>query len=519
MSRRAVVASLVALGALVVGVWTALTGGQSPDDPRPNVIIVLWDTVRADRLTPYSSQLPTTPNLARWAEQSVVFEHAVSPGMWTVPAHASMFTGLMPTTHGMGMDHLWLDGHHLTLAEWMGEQGYATYAFSANPNLSPNRLNLLQGFERIDVSWAGRYRSIAVQNASSKLHPMDASTEISPRYRGRRPAGFEPQSAFWDAGPATEQAFLTWLDQRPDDRPFLAYLSYMEAHKPRIPSVAARRVVSEEQDLLMQLQTDMSFDTQLLYSYRQRDFSREELKAVRQVYDATLWDLDRTTTSLMGQLEQRGLLEDTIVVFTSDHGEQLGEHHLFGHRNALYQALLHVPLVITWKGHLEPRRVTEPVSTVDLFDTILDLTGTEAPDAVRSGGNWLRSEPGAWGVFAEALDVDVAGFKRVQLLSPELRENPWERTMRAAYDGRWKLMEDDAGKVALFDLHLDPMERHDQSADRPERVQAMREQLRAVVQGLPRYDATRASDRDVPVEDDEATREYLGVLGYIDEEE
>lgn len=509
---------VAALAAVVAAVAAAWWGVRSRAPRQPNVLIVLWDTVRADRLTPYDERRATTPSLARWAEQSVVFEHAVSPGMWTVPSHASMFTGVPPTTHGTGMDHLWLDDRHLTMAEWFGSHGYDTYAFSANPNLSTRRVNLLQGFTTVDVSWQGKWSRVALQNARSKLIPEDASTEISPSYVGPAPPPLEPQSAFWDAGPAAQQAFVAWLDHRDDDRPFFAYLSYMEAHKPRIPSLAARRAVAENPDLERQLGTDLSFDNQLLYSYGRRDYTREELAAIKQVYDAALWDLDRTTTALFADLEQRGLLDDTIVVFTSDHGEQLGEHHLFGHRNGVYQTLLHVPLVITWRGTLEPRRVKGPVSTMDLFDTLVAAAGLPAPDGVRSGGDLLRSKPGIWGVFTESLDRDTPGFERVRHLSPDLVDNPWDRQFRAMFDGRWKLIEASDGETRLFDVHADPHEREDLTAAQPQRVAELTERLHALSASLPPYDPAGASASDVPAADDAAMKAYLGALGYVDEE-
>lgn len=515
-TRRRVAVGLALAGLAAAAIATLAARSRAPR--HPNVLIVLWDTVRADRLTPYDERRATTPNLAKWAEQSVVFEHAVSPGMWTVPSHASMFTGLPPTTHGTGMEHLWLDDRHLTMAEWFGSHGYATYAFSANPNLSTRRVNLLQGFEAVEVSWQGPWSKVALQNARSKLIPEDASTEISPSYTGPAPPPTEPQSAYWDAGPAAHQAFVQWLDERPDDRPFFAYLSYMEAHKPRIPSLAGRRAVTDHPDLERQLQTDLSFDNQLLYSYGRRDYTREELTAIKQVYDAALWDLDRTTTALFADLEERGLLDDTIVVFTSDHGEQLGEHHLFGHRNGVYQTLLHVPLVITWRGTLAPRRVKGPVSTMDLFDTLVSAAGVPAPDGVRSGGDLLREKPGIWGVFTESLDLDTPGYDRVRKLSPDLQENPWDRQFRALFDGRWKLIEASDGEQRLYDVHVDPMEREDLAATQPQRVAELASRLHEVVASVPPYDPSGAGAGDVPATDDEAMKQYLGVLGYVEEE-
>ena len=106
--------------------------------------------------------------------------------MWTVPSHASMFTGLMPTTHGAGYDWRWLNDHNVTLAEWFGQHGWSTYAFSANPNLSPSRVNLVQGFDTVEISWGRRWKKRVAKNTRRKLLKEDRSTEISPSYEGER---------------------------------------------------------------------------------------------------------------------------------------------------------------------------------------------------------------------------------------------------------------------------------------------------------------------------------------------
>ena len=118
------------------------SSGSTP----PNVLFVVWDTVRADRLSVYGHDKPTTPFLESIAARSVVFDRAISPSFWTLPSHASMFTGLAASVHGADADYHWLDNHFVTLAEHFGTNGYDTYAWSSNPNIS-RTANTTQGFE------------------------------------------------------------------------------------------------------------------------------------------------------------------------------------------------------------------------------------------------------------------------------------------------------------------------------------------------------------------------------------
>jgi arylsulfatase A-like enzyme len=521
-TRAALAVGAVVLAALAgVAVRTYGPAGApeaaAPAAPRvrpahPNVLIVLWDTTRADHLTVYGHDKPTTPNLARWAEGAVVFEQAISPAMWTVPSHASLFTGTTSTTHNADYDYRWLDGANVTLAEWLGQQGYDTYAFSANPNLADNRINLLQGVSRVEMAWRGVWKQRVGQLTRRKLLKDDASTEISPAFPGRSTGHF-----YYNAAPVTGEALGAWLDQREDpSKPFFAYLNYMEAHKPRVPSLAARqRVARDEAQIALGLRTDLSLENQLLYSVGAKEYSPDELAAIEAVYDASLTELDDWTGRLFDDLRQRGLLEDTIVVFTSDHGENLGDHHLFGHRHGLYQALVHVPLVIAWEGHLAPKRVTAPTSNLDLFYTISRLAGFEPPAEVQA--NFRTDLLGGTSevVFSETIGIDREGILKVTRSAVDAER--WMHTFQSVIQDGWKLISTSKGTHELYHLAVDPDELQDLSQTEPARLAALQETLKATVASIPRYDPAQRKEGEGPQEDDAATRAQLAMLGYLEE--
>lgn len=497
-----VVLGLVALGTAGLGVYR-----HTRPTPPPNVLIVLWDTVRADRMSLYGHDVDTTPNLEKFAESAVVYDNAVSPGMWTVPSHGSMFTGLPPSTHGASFEWRWLDNHHTTFAEYFRDQGYETYAFSANPNLSKRGANLLQGFDTIQNSWLKPWWPLVRVATRRKLLPNDASTEISPSYAGGRPG-----NPYYNGAPATGRAFFKWVDSRSPNTPWLAYLNYMEAHKPRVPALRHRRAVMDEDRHELALQTDVSFLNQMAYGYGQIEYTDEEMAAIQAVYDACLHELDEYTDRLLKGLEKRGILDDTIVVLTSDHGEALGEHHRLGHRYGMYQSLLHVPLVIHYPPKLKPARVSEPVTTQDLFATLTELAGLPAaPSAAYSKPlTGTRRED----LFSEVLSFDSAGLDLVRLTYPQIPEEGWERTFRSVRSGDLKLIVDNHDEAELFDVAADPQEEQNLASERPDAVAALREKMRAWWEEIPEYDPSKRTRKDRPVVS-RKEKSMLEVLGYV----
>ncbi|MBA2320781.1 MAG: sulfatase [Deltaproteobacteria bacterium] len=519
MKREHVVGALAVLVSAGLGVWWFLPDAPAEGEaqrergPRshPNVLIVLWDTTRADHLTVYGHDKPTTPNLAKWAETGVVFEKAISPAMWTVPSHASMFTGVTSTTHGADYDYRWLDAANVTLAETLAASGYYTYAFSANPNLADSRVNLLQGVSTIEMAWRGRYKRVVGQLTRKKLIGNDASTEISPGYPGRKSGHF-----YYNAAPVTGEALGNWLDERDDqDRPWFAYLNYMEAHKPRVPSLAAReRVVDSPEELELGLTTDLSLDQQLLYSVGALEYTPEQLAAIDAVYDATLTELDDWTGRLFADLERRGELNDTVIVFTSDHGENLGDHHLFGHRHGLYQALVHVPLVISYPAKLEPKRVQAPTSNLDLYYTITRLAGVEPPPAPQPMFRTDLLASTGEAVFSETIGIDREGIHRV--LANDLDAEKWMHTFQSVIAAGWKLIETSKGERELYNLINDPDELADLATAEPAKVAELDALLDGWHATVPPYDPSRRLPGEGPVVDDAETKAALAALGYLD---
>ena len=496
-------------------------GQLSEKNATPNVLFIVWDTVRADHLSLYGYSKPTSPRLEAFASKAVVYERATSPGMWTLPAHASMFTGLPGTSHGANAKHRWLDHHHDTLAELLGRAGYDTFGMSTNLIASPMS-NLAQGFDVFETTYprgpkgrAGKYSRAAKQATMSKILAEDASTEMSPKFAGNSGDKWT-KAVYKDAGPVLHTALGEFLGNREGDRPWFAYLNMMEAHSPRVPSLASRKKVMDAERLALGLATDASLFASNAYIIGKNSYTDEEMAAINGVYDASLIDVDEATGAMLDDLEGRGLLDNTLVIIVSDHGESLGEHQLLEHRWSMYDGLLHVPLVVRYPGQSEGERVPERVSTIDLFATVLDVTGTDIPDnpAVRSTS--LRGRVFDDLVFSEMRDPFASMMKNVHQAWPEHDLTPWLQTYDVAYQGDYKLLRACDGTAKVFDIGADPLE--GRPLEDAERAQALSSAFDAWHGGLTPYDPARRGPREGARQQVDEDRAMLVALGYTQDE-
>lgn len=329
----------------------------------PNVLVIVVDTLRADHLSSYGYARPTSPNIDRLAREGVLFENAVSGSSWTFPSHVSLVTGLYQFQHGMGLvqpvpvfgpDASSLGGYP-TIGEALERQGYRTGAFSANRAFFTANVGFNRGF----IHFADYFyslpdtfiRTLLGQEAARIYHKESVKRRLRAWGLGKwldlGTRGFAaygmPQTVTRKPAHVVNDELLRWVDDGPSQRPFFAFLNYFDVHDPYGgPS-----------------------------SYPKPDWNRGSLV---DEYDAGIKHVDDFIGRLMQELERRGLAKNTLVVFTSDHGESLGEHRVQGHGRALYWGLVHVPLVIWYPGHVPAGvRIARPVSNVALPATIENL--------------------------------------------------------------------------------------------------------------------------------------------------
>ncbi len=351
-----------------------------------NVLLIVLDTVRADGVSEPASPRMVTPALASLASRGVRFRNARATAPWTLASHASLLTGRLPSE--VGTDWMTpLARPSPALAEELGAQGYRTAGFVANAGYCNRHTGLASGFthyEDYPLHLGGIVRSselvqrflISASELSESIHDWAAAWVFDP----------ERKSA------ATINAqFLGWLDRRDSsNRPFFAFLNYLDAHAPyQLPRGASPRMpILEDPTRLERLIT-------LWPTLDRSTLDPRMISLARASYDNCIAELDHQLGRLFDALKRRGLLERTIVIVTSDHGEGFGEHGLFDHGDSLYDSEIRVPLIIVPPGGLaRPIVIDEPVSLRDIPATIHELVspGSDSRLPGRSLARFWKSD-------------------------------------------------------------------------------------------------------------------------------
>ncbi len=328
---------------------------------RINILLLVLDTVRAQSLGLYGYGRPTTPQLERWAKRGVFFRWALAPSSWTLPSHASMFTGRSPFRLSADWGRP-LDRHYPTLAEYLRARGYLTAGFVANLSYCSRNYGLARGF----VHYEDYPLSLGELVASSKVLLEIINSRLIRRlipyhdFLGRKDAA------------TINRDFLGWLDRRPP-RPFFAFLNYFDAHEPVLPAAEFERQFPSAAPRRWDVLDHHLHDAPRLKPEVLR-LSPAEIQTEINAYDAVIAGLDQRVGELLDQLDRRGLLDSTVVFITSDHGEQHGEHGTFGHGDTPYRLLTQVPLLMLLPDH-RTGVIDEFVSLRDVATTALDVAG------------------------------------------------------------------------------------------------------------------------------------------------
>jgi arylsulfatase A-like enzyme len=406
----------------------------------PNVLLVVLDTVRADRLSLYGYGRDTTPNLARLAHRGITFDQARSTAPWTLPSHASMMTGRWPHQHSARL-HGPLDGTHTTLAEFLAAHGYATAGFVANTTYCGAETGLARGF------------------AHYEDHPLSLPGILSTSTLGKRLIWQSLVSASgWLGGDLKADLrkdaarighdLLAWTEGQ-GHRPFFAFLNFVDAHSPYVPPAGFDRhfgIKPESRADRSTLEGWFTLDKEKL--------SPRDTRLASDAYDDCLAYLDEQLGRLFDELDRRGLLGKTLVIVTSDHGEHFGEHQLYCHASSLYDPEIHVPLLAILPGGAHAgRSVAEPVSLRDLPATVADLLGL-------GGGSPFpgRSLARHWDPSARPKPVpSLAEVDGPAKSAPNLGRSPVFRgPIKALVSGQEIYIRNGDGIEELYDLATDP---------------------------------------------------------------
>ncbi|MDL5362295.1 sulfatase [Halalkalicoccus sp. NIPERK01] len=340
-----------------------------------NVLFVVLDTVRKDRLTPYGYDRPTTPELAAVAEESAVFESAVAPAPWTLPVHASMFTGLYPSQHGADQGSPYLE-EATTLASVLSTAGYDTACYSSNAWITPYT-ELTRGFDDQDSFFEVLPQDLLsgpLARAWRLVNDNDRLNEIATRIVRLGAQAHEKLASGEGADsktPAVIDRTRSFIEGSESEAGWFAFVNLMDAHLPYYPPEEYREEFAPGVDPSTVCQNSKE------YNSGARDVDAEEWEAIGGLYDAEIAHMDAELGRLFGWLRETGRWEDTTVIVCSDHGELHGEHDLYGHEFALYEELINVPLIVK-HPEIEPGRRERLVELLDLYHTTLDALSADA---------------------------------------------------------------------------------------------------------------------------------------------
>ena len=437
LSRRSwPLAALLALGAL----WRTLPGWGGTPAPTtlaatapqgPNIALIVMDTLRRDRCSTYGYERETAPNLTALAQRGARFDYAWSTSHWSLAAHGSIFTGLLPSQHKADGGNRHMDPSQTLFTELLARAGYDTAGFSGNP-FAGTGTGMARGFVTFEDHW----RRFTLGEVMLGLRAYNAWFAPD-RDKGSR---------------AIVSGVEGWLADRDPNRPFFLFVNLMEPHAPfqEAPLPWRMRFTEESRQALERagerLHMAQIFDVPV---------DEDERRIGGEALDGCVLATDAQLGRILAMLG-----EDTVIFVIADHGEGLGEHGHYGHNIGLWEELLRVPMVAAGPGIPAGVVVSDPVSLLDLQPTLLGLAGLPAP--ARRGQDllpMLRGEVSFAGrqVYAEQGDAvyTTSGWKTrhpTRDLSPE-------RIPRAAVtDGHFKRVIVSDGRDLGYDLWTDPLE-------------------------------------------------------------
>jgi arylsulfatase A-like enzyme len=450
------------------------------------------DTLRADHLGVYGHERFTSPVMDALASEGVVFLDASATAPWTLPSHASMLTGLTPRTHGAVTPKTALDEDTPTLAGLLGDAGWETAAVVNSTWLKREIFGVTRDFQ--EYEW--------VEDLEAKRTPTTWVTDQAIQWirsRGDRPlfvfAHYYDVHSDYASMPEYERLFVTPYDGPADGTAWQllranlepSYIAHCRDHfDPKVCTVG-----QVGNTIVVDGDTEPT------------RFGPDDLRHLRELYDAGIRQMDTELGRLIAFLREASLLDETLLIVTSDHGEEFADHGRMDHYLTQYQEVLHVPLLVRGPGVPAGVRIDVPVSLVDIAPTVLAAAGVPAPPSLegldlaplwREGPDPAHAERFIYGQASGGL-----GWKPVL----EGAFPIFESVRR----GRYKLVyEENSDHYALYDLETDPGEHTDLAASEADRVRALRAELERV--------RARGAARSPAIELDPEEIDRLRALGY-----
>lgn len=489
---------------------------------QPNFLIIVLDATRADACSCYGAAQETTPHLDRLAEEGVLFEQAISPAPWTLPAMMSMLTGLFPNQTDIYQTRR-LDTHIPTLPALLSDHGYATFAVTNNSWLSP-AFGLIRGFQKLHKLW----QLIQVDDDITMVNVTEDAPDKSlyqaalQRLLRGNPAINALNYLFYrrvqkvDYGASRTLAPLRkWVDTLDDGRPWFALVHFLEAHLEYKPPLQwLERFARDRQRALRLLHSDQR---RIFWQHNAgvAHLTEEDLRAWQDLYLAEVAYQDYYLGQILKWLDENGHRENTCVIVVADHGENLGEHGLLNHQYCLYDTLIRVPLVVSWPSVLpNGTRVLHQVQTLDVFQTVLDMAGIEPPHPYSKTLLAPTGRAHTFAVYGRPRPPRPSILQKYNI-SPEQLQR-FERGLTAVRSDNYKLIRSEQDVAELYAWRDDPFEENNLAAVHPEVVAELSGVLRAWEHELHAQGALSVPQDADSMQLDPLLAARLRSLGYLD---
>jgi arylsulfatase A-like enzyme len=522
----------------------------------PNIVFIVLDTQRADRLGCYGYPRGTSPYLDAFAQNATLFENAISPAQWTIPSHASMFSGEPPSTHLALQSNDALHPGFLTLAERLGALGYRCTGICNNPLVGLLNNNLKRGFHDF-YNYCGTVQSRA-PDPLRRLWRQDILSAfrhtlrqiVAPiqdafgRYSQVFQAALNPLwvplwtrfARFKGDTPRSIRDATRFLVRRlkENKQPHFIFINLMEPHLPYSPpdrfvqALAPKMRASPAAQHFMRAFNRRAVDW---VTPAARPFSELESRTLSDMYDAEVAYQDDLMAPMLNALDLPEHRENTMVILVGDHGEMLGERQYMGHAFGVYRELVQVPLIIRWPGQSRGQGIATTISTTRLFHTVLEAAGVSMFDAISGQAihvqeHSLRQEMTqscvqAQAVISEAYAPEFALRVMEKHKPATIDRLACRSTHWAVYRDTFKLIHTPGERDELYNLADDPMERFAlQSNSENHRIRELRSQLQAFLDQAHAHranghspDGSEALQIDL---EDALVQERLRGLGYIE---
>lgn len=448
----------------------------------PNVLLVIMDSLRRDHLSCYGYKRHTSPHIDLIASQGTVYENAISPSSWTLPVHASLFTGMYPSKHGADDEHQFLKPVYRTLAEILNELGYDTLGFSWTPYVSRS-VGLDRGFK----SFYEMFRS-RINHIKRVLIHRDSGAEQTITLLG------------------------SWLKRNyKSEKPFFAFINFSETHHTYWAPEPYRYMYLNGRSGIFKKIMDINKQPDKVFG-ENIELDDEGIEILKALYDGEISYLDFKLNKLFTILKEIKKFDDTVIILTSDHGDNFGDHGFLSHRYNLYDSLIRIPLIIRFPGVFRQGEHNKKlVQLTDILPTLLDILEVEGDTSELwneiQGLSLLRSECRKYAIS----ELSRPDFKYLVKKYPGFDPSPFDRRLKALRTEDYKYIWSSDGKHELYNLSSDPGETINLISRNNEKAKEMEHLMNEWLNSL-----KETEKKDYRPEDrDEKVRKRLKELGYL----